>query len=162
MAERRSRPKAGWAREPRRRTIYFFKVSFHRRKDIYRTIAVGSDSTLDDLHLAIQEAFGWDADHLYSFFLSGEEWDSETEYTLLNRESMVECDLPPSRDTRRARVRDLGIEVGAKFLYLFDYGDCHVFAVELIEKDKQVIKGGLPFVVDQRGRSPEQYPDVPE
>lgn len=135
-------------------------MSFHRRKDLYRTIALGANNTLEEMHYAIQEAFGWDADHLYSFFLSGKMWDRDTEFTLLDDELMLEYDLPKSRDTRRARIRNLGLKVGARFLYLFDYGDHHAFAVELIRKGKQVVKCGLPVVIDQRGRSPEQYPDI--
>ena len=31
--------------------------------------------TMEDLHLAIQQAYGWYDDHLYSFFMSGKAWD---------------------------------------------------------------------------------------
>ncbi|MBU0684459.1 MAG: hypothetical protein ABIE25_06835 [Thermoplasmatota archaeon] len=162
MARSTRRSTGRRAKGPRRLTVYSFKVSLHRRKDLYRTIAIGANNSLEDLHIAIQEAFDWDADHLYSFFLSGKLWDQDTEYTVLDDEFALDYDLPPSRDTRKARIRDLGLEVGAKFLYLFDYGDNHMFAVELIGRGKQVVKDELPTIIDQRGRSPEQYPDVPE
>jgi hypothetical protein len=38
---------------------------------VTRVIAMLDDQTLEDLHAAIQRAFGWDNDHLYAFFLSG-------------------------------------------------------------------------------------------
>ena len=49
---------------------------------VWRKIEIAADQTLEDLHYAIQSAFGWDADHLYSFFMSGKAWDSASEYRL--------------------------------------------------------------------------------
>lgn len=37
--------------------------------------------TLVALHRAIQRAFAWYDDHMYSFFLSGRDWDPSSEYT---------------------------------------------------------------------------------
>lgn len=162
MIGSRKRSRARRTKEPRRLTVYQFKVSARRRRGLYRTIAIGPNNTLEDLHFAIQEALDWDADHLYSFFLSGKVWDRDTEYAQLDHGLMLEHGLPPSRDTRKARIRDLGLRVGANILHLFDYGDQHIFAVELLSKRRQVVKAELPVVIDQRGRSPQQYPDIPE
>jgi len=162
MIGSRKRSSARRTEEPRRLTVYQFKVSASRRRDLYRTIAIGPNNTLEDLHFAIQEALDWDADHLYSFFLSGKVWDRDTEYTQLDHGLMLEYGLPRSRDTRRARIRDFGLRPGANILYLFDYGDKHIFTVELLSKRRQVVKAELPVVIDQRGKSPQQYPDIPE
>lgn len=48
----------------------------------WRKIELRADQTLAELHLAIQRAFKFDNDHLYSFFMSGKAWDSESEYNL--------------------------------------------------------------------------------
>jgi len=37
---------------------------------------------LEELHFAIQHAYEWGCDHLYSFFMSGKAWDESTEYRL--------------------------------------------------------------------------------
>ena len=37
-------------------------------------LAVAADQQLTALHDAIQEAFGWYDDHLYSFWLGGDFW----------------------------------------------------------------------------------------
>jgi hypothetical protein len=39
---------------------------------VEREVSVRSDQTLIDLHRVLQEAFAWDDDHLYSFWLDGE------------------------------------------------------------------------------------------
>jgi hypothetical protein len=44
-----------------------------------RTIAAAPENTLDDLHYAIQRAFRWDADHLYSFYMNGKRYDEQYE-----------------------------------------------------------------------------------
>lgn len=50
--------------------IYFLKVQL-RGDRATRTLAVLPEHTLSDLHYAIQRAFDWDSDHLYSFYLNG-------------------------------------------------------------------------------------------
>lgn len=59
-----------------------FHVSLPGTGRVWRKIEMRADQTLEDLHFAIQEAYGWDTDHLYSFFMSGKAWDRRTEYCL--------------------------------------------------------------------------------
>ena len=61
---------------------YTFHVSIPNTGRVWRKIELTGDQTLEDLHFAIQDAFDFDADHLYSFFMSGRAWDPETEYCL--------------------------------------------------------------------------------
>jgi hypothetical protein len=59
-----------------------FHVSLPHTGRVWRKIEMRADQTLEDLHFAIQRAYRWDADHLYSFFMSGQAWDETTEYRL--------------------------------------------------------------------------------
>ena len=61
---------------------YTFHVSLPNTGRVWRKIEMRADQTLEELHFAIQKAYGWDADHLYSFFISGKAWDESTEYCL--------------------------------------------------------------------------------
>jgi len=61
---------------------YTFHVSLPGTGRVWRKIEMRADQTLEELHLAIQNAYDWDADHLYSFFMSGKAWDGSTEYCL--------------------------------------------------------------------------------
>lgn len=47
-----------------------------------RRLALRSEQTLSDLHHAIQQAFEWDADHLYSFYMNGRSYDRDYEIGL--------------------------------------------------------------------------------
>ena len=61
---------------------YTFHVSIPGTGRVWRKIEMQADQTLEDLHFAIQRAYGWDADHLYSFFMSNQAWDEASEYRL--------------------------------------------------------------------------------
>jgi len=61
---------------------YTFHVSIPGTGRVWRKIEMGANQTLEDLHWAIQDAFDFDGDHLYSFFMSGRAWDQDSEYCL--------------------------------------------------------------------------------
>lgn len=67
---------------------YTFHVSIPGTGRVWRKIEMLETQTLAELHLAIQHAFDFDNDHLYSFFMSGKAWDDSTEYRLPD-------DVPP-------------------------------------------------------------------
>jgi hypothetical protein len=61
---------------------YTFHVSLPGFGRLWRKIEMEAGQTLEDLHDAIQDAFDFDRDHLYSFFMSGRAWDDSTEHSL--------------------------------------------------------------------------------
>ncbi|MBX3011778.1 MAG: hypothetical protein KF832_09750 [Caldilineaceae bacterium] len=61
---------------------YTFHVTIPGHGRVWRKLELAADATLEGLHYAIQDAYAFDADHLYSFFMSGKAWDNSTEYTL--------------------------------------------------------------------------------
>jgi len=138
-----------------RTTLYRFQVKLDWQKSVWRRIELRGDQTLDDLHNAIQEAFGWDNDHLYAFFLSGEAWDEATTY---------ESPLGDGRHADRYRVEHLSLGVGQRFLYLFDFGDQLEHSVKL----EAIMPGGVqkgvsyPRITERHGANVPQYPDLDE
>lgn len=127
---------------------YTFKVTYLPKPDVWRSIEMAGDQTLDDLHYAIQSAVNFNADHMYSFFMSGRAWDDTTEYAAPYGEG---------RSAASVKIRDLGLRMKQRFLYLFDYGDEHRFEVQLIAVNPDAPKGEYPRVVERRGRNPKQY-----
>ena len=61
---------------------YTLHVSLPGFGRLWRKIEMRADQTLADLHGAIQDAFEFDFDHMYSFFMSGRAWDQDSEYCL--------------------------------------------------------------------------------
>jgi len=134
---------------------YIFKVKLKYDKRVWRKVEILGSQTLDDLHMAIQEAFNFDGDptHLYSFFMSGKAWDRDSP-----KYCHPEADGPPAT---RVRIKSLNLRPKQKFLYLFDYGHQWEFEVEFL-KEGIPEKAAYPRIIDSRGRAPEQYPEYEE
>lgn len=128
---------------------FTFKVTYLRDPDVWRVIEIRGDQTLNQLHYAIQNAVDFDADHLYSFYMSNRAWDETTAYSSPYAEG-------PSAGG--VKIRDLNLRMKQRFLYLFDYGDDHRFEVQLIEVDPGAPKeADYPRIVKSHGEDPVQY-----
>ena len=114
---------------------------------IWREIELRGDQTLADLGDEIPAAFGFDDDHLWSFFLSGEPWDASTAYTRVEEDD--------GRLAERLRIRNA--PGGREFLFLFDYGDEWRFGVKLARTGEIEPGADYPRVVASHGQAPPQY-----
>jgi hypothetical protein len=127
-----------------------FEAELVDHRGVRRRIAVAADQTLEDLHVALREAFEWWDDHLYSFWLDGQFWDDrESEYT-----APVEAE--PGTKTADATLASLDLEVGREIAYVFDFGDQWRVRLKLAER-RPAGKEPLPAVVDRVGAAPPQY-----
>lgn len=136
-------------------TLYRFLVTLEWEEPVWRRIELRADQTLADLHYAIQDAFEWDDDHLYAFFLSGKAWDDSTEY------GMPEAS---ERSAGAHRLEQVLPRRGKKFLYIFDFGDewRHRITLEEIVRGGVEAGGDYPRIVERHGEAPPQYPDWDE
>lgn len=118
------------------------------KKGIWRIIEIRGDQTLYSLHLKIQEAFDWDNDHMYSFYMNRKIYDPAFEYS---GNPLGESDNDPE-------IRDLNLVVQKKFSYLFDYGNelIHEIQVKKIIKDPD-LNISYPRIRNKNGRVPLQY-----
>lgn len=142
--------------KPRRQRVpesaYRLKVSLEWNKRVWRVVEILDAHTLDDLHHAIQTAFGWDDDHMYAFFLSGRAWDAAAEIVRPYRN--VE---PPTAD--EVTMADLELQPGRRFLYIFDFGDELRHTIEVLERFPASGRRERPRIVASHGAPPPQYSD---
>jgi hypothetical protein len=131
-------------------SVYAFKVKLRYDKEFRCVIEMASGETLEGLHLAIQGAYRWDNDHLYSFFLNGELYDERYAFAC-----PFEQDAP--RRTDEWKIGELGLALKHKFLYFFDYGDSHEFDVEVAEIKPRDNRAKYPRLVERKGKPPKQY-----
>ncbi len=127
---------------------YIFKVSLSNK--LWRRIKVSANHFLLNLHYTIQEAYHFDADHLYSFFMDGKRWSDE-------KFTSPSCEEGPHAD--EVRIGELGLYEGQDFLYLFDYGDEWLFRVELEKIDTECPRPQKTQIIEKKGEDPEQYPE---
>lgn len=145
--------------------VYQLKVTLVRmgvdeiEEEISRTFDVDSKNTLYDFHLEIQEAFNWDNDHMFSFYLGNKLFDKENEYSANPLgEHMVSSMGLPLKSASETEIRDLGLKEGFSFLYLFDYGSELVHRIQVEEiRNKSDNDITLPSVVNTAGNPPLQH-----
>lgn len=141
------------ATEAGTRAVYRFLVTLEWKPDVWRRIEVRGDQTLHDLHEAIQDAFEWDDDHLYAFFLSGKPWDSVTAYESPNGDG---------RSAAAFRLEHLPLHARQRIMYIFDFGDDlrHIVRLEAIVPGGARPDAAYPHVVETHGAPVPQYPDA--
>jgi hypothetical protein len=113
-------------------------------------LAVLERQPLTAVHDAIQQAFGWYDDHLYSFWLDGSFFGSHD----------VELTTPDAPDegvaTADVPLAELDLRVGRRIGYVFDFGDD--WRVRLTVRQRVTAEpGDHPRVLELRGTPPPQY-----
>jgi len=112
---------------------------------VSRTIQIRGDQTLTDLHIAINDAFNRDDDHLYGFFVP----DGPGLYG--GKELML-----------GALLSSLNLRVGRVLRYHFDFGDDWIHDVKVEAVGEVVANEKYPKVIQKVGESPPQYGDDDE
>lgn len=129
-------------------TVYEFKVRLGRA--CCRVIQCTGLHTFEDLHLAIQNAFAFDNDHLYCFFMDGKKWSRR-------RIDSPYSETPPySNDVL---IGQAGLRENQTFLYLFDFGDEWLFHVTVTSIFDASSPLSHPALVKAKGTAPKQYSD---
>jgi hypothetical protein len=113
-------------------------------------LAVLERQPLTALHDAIQQAFGWYDDHLYSFWLDGSFFGSDE----------VELTTPDTPDeggaTADVPLAELDLHLGQRIGYVFDFGD--EWRVRVTVRERVTAEpGDHPIVLELRGTPPPQY-----
>jgi hypothetical protein len=131
---------------------------------VSRIIEIEEDDTLYDLHWEIQNAFGWDNDHLYSFYMSNKKGDTQSEYSGNHMGDDLESAFgEPPGSAAKTELRALKLRKGKKFKYLFDYGDNLLHTIDVLDiHDRIGGNVGYPRVVEKTGEPPPQYGYVEE
>jgi hypothetical protein len=123
-----------------------FRISPEGKPRIWRTVELTKKHTLHHLHTALQKSFELRGKHLYAFYLSGKEWDTETEYGGPSAGS--------SRKASKAELGKLPLERGRSFLCVCDFERELRFAVELKEEREAGQKLSYPLVLEGEGDLP--------
>lgn len=137
-------------------SVFRFRAKLVWFTPVWRDIEIRSDQTLIHLHNAIQNAFRWYDDHLYSFFLSGEEWDEDTEYTSPDALNGTRDIFGEERRRTGVRLDELGLEKGQTIAYVYDFGDNISLRLKILSIE-ELGNVRYPRIVALKGYAPEQY-----
>jgi hypothetical protein len=118
--------------------IYKFRAILDAEEDIFRDIAIESDNSLEDLHNALINAFGFDGTEVGAFYTCGADWSWHEEDGIPLFDT---GDIPGEIKTMAEyRLDDLVHEQNTKLVYVYDLFSMWTFFLELaaIENDKQI------------------------
>ncbi len=134
--------------------------AFTRKNPVVsRTIQIRGDQTLADLHRAIFDAFDREEEHSYEFQFGQGPMDPQAARYVLPAATALPLEnvKPPAGRVTDTAIASLGLAVGDRFGYWFDFGDdwWHQINVEAIQH--RAPRGRYPKVTKREGESPPQY-----
>jgi Plasmid pRiA4b ORF-3-like protein len=149
--------------------VFVFKVTLKGNKRIWRRIAILGNQSLDDLHEAIYDAFDRYDEHLYSFYFlrPGVRGRNRLEGAVEIAHPMCAEDPGPfaedvPRNAVKMKIESLKLSLGQTFEYLFDFGDSWWHEITVEQIDGEPDRGEYSRIVETKGKSPPQYPDLDE
>lgn len=134
--------------------IHIIRAILDSEEDVIRDIAIKSDASLFDLHMAIVDAFNLHKDEMSSFFRSNDAWEQGEEI------SMMEFD-PDMKSNALERVTLHGgfEEKASKMLFVYDYLSLWTFFLETVDIRPADEGKSYPEVVGKMGTPPEKAPE---
>lgn len=135
--------------------IYKYRIVLDTLDDVIRDIEIREDSTLEDLHNSIAQAFGFDGTEMASFYKSDEEWNQGEEYLLFDM-SDGEGNVNMMNETALDSVFS---RRNTKMIYVYDFFNMWTFYVELADIAEPEDGQDYPNLMFAQGQLPESPPE---
>jgi hypothetical protein len=135
--------------------VYKLRVILDAEEDVFRDIAILEDDTLEDLHNAIVNAFGFDGMEIASFYTCDDQWTQDEEISLFDTgdiagEQKVMNDYPLS---------EMLDEDNTKMIYVYDFLNMWTFFVELAAIEDVQAGENYPNTLFSHGEMPASAPE---
>lgn len=135
--------------------VYKLRVILDAEEDVFRDIAILGDDTLEDLHNAIVNAFGFDGMEIASFYTCDDTWNQDEEISLFDTgdvigEQKIMNDYPLS---------DILNEDSTKVIYVYDFLNMWTFFVELAAIEEIQAGEVYPNTLFSHGEMPANAPE---
>lgn len=134
--------------------VYKIRLILDTEENVLRDIVISNNDTLEDLHNAITNAFGFYGTEMASFYLTDDKWNQGDEIPLFD---MSESNN--SMSMQRFKIKEVLTEDNDKLIYVYDFLALWSFYVELIsiEEDENLIE--LPSLLLSVGVVPNEAPE---
>lgn len=135
--------------------VYRFRVILDAEEDVFRDIELLQESTLEDFHNTIVNAFGFDGTEMASFYTSDEQWNQGEEIPQFDMSEGAE-------DVRLMNETTLDSVVGedqTKLIYVYDFLNMWTFLIELGEIAEIEEGRDYPNLMFVHGQIPLEAPD---
>lgn len=114
---------------------------------IWRTLKLTTDMTLDQLHYAIQGAFGWENSHLHAFAINGNQRYSSNGISLSEG---------GEKDSRKITLAELIEKNITEIMYEYDFGDSWLHQVTVEEVKPLESPVTIPECIDGARHCPPE------
>jgi hypothetical protein len=132
--------------------VYKFRVILDAEEDVFRDIAILKEDTLEDLHNAIFNAFGFDGMDVASFYTCDANWNQEEEISLFDT-----GDIPGEQKIMSDyTLSDILDEENTKIIYVYDFINMWTFLVELAAIEDQELGIIYPNLLFSHGVMPDE------
>lgn len=136
--------------------IYKFRVILDAEEDIFRDIAIESEATLEDLHNAVVNAFGFDGTEMAAFYTCDDQWTQDEEIPLFDTGD-VPGEMSVMHDFVLENILD---ENQTKIIYVYDFFTMWTFFVELGAIEEKEEGENYPQLLFSHGNLPNEAPET--
>ena len=131
--------------------IYRIRIILDVEEDVLRDIEIEATATLEELHLAITQSFGFLGNEMASFYESDASWQQGEELPL---ESMEQ-----GPNMREEPLNTVFTPAQHHLIYVYDFLNLWTFFVELKEVGEALSGMSYPNLIHSQGEVPEEAPE---
>ena len=134
--------------------IYKIRIILDAQDDIFRDLEIEAENTLEDLHNAITQSFGFLGNEMASFYTCDERWNQEEEIALF--------DMSEDGNVRlmsKTKLEDELTEASPRLIYVYDFLSMWTFYVELAAIVPKEDGRAYPNVLFAFGDIPDSPPE---
>ncbi|TVZ25195.1 pRiA4b ORF-3-like protein [Gillisia sp. Hel_I_86] len=135
--------------------VYRFRVILDTQDDVFRDIEILEESTLEDFHNAIVNAFGFDGNEMAAFYISDEEWNQGEEISQFD----LGEDLGSVRLMNETTLDSVVSKKQRKLIYVYDFLSMWTFLIELADIAEIEDGRDYPNLMYVHGQIPADAPD---
>lgn len=135
--------------------IYRFRAILDTEEDVFRDLEIEATATLEDLHNAINQSFGFDGAEVAAFYLSDDNWMQGEEFAQFDM-GEGESSLRVMNETSLDSILS---ESQTRLLYVYDFLNMWRFLIELAEITTPEDGVTYPNLMYVHGQIPDQAPD---
>ena len=136
--------------------IYKIRAILNAEEDVIRDIAILKTETLEDLHNALSNAFGFNGNEMAAFYKSNDDWIQGEEFPLFD----MGDNLDPKTQMGEIILEDILEVENSKLIYVYDFFSMWTFYVELIASDLEINHYELPSLMFTLGSIPKNAPNL--
>ncbi len=134
--------------------IYRFRVILDAKEDVFRDIEIEAENTLEELHNAITQAFGFEGQEMASFYVSNEEWEQGEEIALFDLSEGIDS----IRIMNETSIDDVTYREQPRLIYVYDFFNMWTFLVELADIADEDPSQTYPNLMFAHGVLPDEAP----